>query len=59
MTEREIDKISLKIKESNTKWISDIKERQGLLESTIKSGDVLQLGKLISYYFFIQGKYKT
>lgn len=47
MTESEIDKMSLKIKESNINWISDNKERQGLLESTIKSGDVLQLGKLI------------
>lgn len=47
MTESAIDKMSLKIKESNTKWISDHKERQGLLESTIKSGDVFQLGKLI------------
>lgn len=47
MTEIEIDKMSLKIKESDTKWISDIKERQGLLESAIKSGDVFQLGKLI------------
>lgn len=47
MTENEIDKMSLKIKESSMDWISDIKERQGLLESTIKSGDVLKIRKLI------------
>lgn len=47
MTESEIDEIGIKVTESNINWISDNKERQDLLQSTIRSGDVLQIGKLI------------
>lgn len=47
MTESEIDEIELEVKESNTDWIVDNKERQEILQSTIKSGDVLQIAKLI------------